>query len=39
VKIRAAVPGPSAEPTLPAAIRWLTASTVPGATTSLLRSA
>ena len=39
VKMRAAVPGARAVPTLPAAIRWLTGSTVPLAATSAARSA
>ena len=39
VKMRAAVPGASGAPTLPAAMRWLTGSTAPGAATSPARSA
>jgi hypothetical protein len=39
VKIRAAVPGASAWPTLPAGMRWLTGKQVPAAGTSMQRSA
>jgi hypothetical protein len=39
VKMRAAVPGASVWPTLPAGMRWATTSRVPAAGTSAQRSA
>jgi hypothetical protein len=39
VKMRAALPGASGRPTLPAGMRWLTGSSAPGAAQSALRTA